>query len=205
MRLKVVAAVAACLLGIMGCDNTVEEVDAGGSDAGASDSGGPAACGIPTDGFGVSEGSNFLPLTLSDCDGADYEFYGDAEGYGTTTFTVVSIAAGWCAPCRREAALMQEFLVDRYGPNNVRVIVAIIQNNDYEAPDAAFCSDWRSRYGLTNPVLLDPTQETQLYFPAGSLPATLIVDCAGQIVHREYGVSDSLETVRAELDSLLGL
>ena len=53
------------------------------------------------------------------------------------------------------------------------------------------------------PVLIDPIQETQVYFPAGSLPATLIVDSEGTIVHREYGVSESLSTIRAALDDLL--
>jgi hypothetical protein len=83
------------------------------------------------------------------------------------------------------------------------VISALIQNNDYEAPDLAFCSGWVTQYGLTNTVVIDPAQETQIYFPAGSLPAVLIVDSNGVIRHREYGVSTELMTVRAALDELL--
>ena len=192
-------------LGLAGCDGGTPMM---GTDAGPDivlPDAGEGACAAPTGGFGTSQGRNFLPFTLQRCDGSMYEFYGETEGYCDASFTVVSIAAGWCGPCRMEARLMEEFLVQRYASHGVRVVVAIIQNNDYEAPDLAFCEGWQSQYGLTNPVLIDPTQETQVYFPAGSLPATLIVDSAGVIVHREYGVSTDLETVRAELDSLLGL
>lgn len=198
---KLAMMLGAAALGLTGCDSSPMGTDAGPvmlPDAGD-------VCGPPTDGFGTSEGRNFLPFTLMRCDGSAYSFYGEAEGYCETSFTVVSIAAGWCGPCRIEAGLMEEFLVDRYAAHGVRVVVAIIQNNDYEAPDLAFCEGWQSEYGLSNPVLIDPVQETQVYFPAGSLPATLIVDSAGVIVHREYGVSDNLETVRAELDARLGL
>lgn len=192
-------------LGLVGCDGGTPMM---GTDAGPDivlPDAGEGACAAPTGGFGTSQGRNFLPFTLQQCDGSSFSFYGETEGYCDSSYTVVSIAAGWCGPCRMEARLMEEFLVQRYAAHDVRVVVAIIQNNDYEAPDLAFCEGWQSQYGLTNPVLIDPTQETQVYFPAGSLPATLIVDSAGVIVHREYGVSTDLETVRAELDSLLGL
>ena len=201
--IKIVAVTCVALIGLINCGgDETDPVDAGPIqiDTGPADS-----CAAPDDGFGTSEGSNFLPLTLDRCDGTPYEFYGQSEGYCDTSFTVISIGAGWCGPCRREAALMQEFLVDRYAEHNVRVIVALIQDDDYMAPTHGFCEGWQTQYGLTNPILIDPTQLTQVYFPAGALPATLIVDSRGVIVHREYGVSTDLETVRAELDNLLGL
>jgi len=204
MRAISVLASAALLLGAVGCDS---DPDPGEEDAGEvmlPDSGEtPPACSAPSDGFATSEGSNFTPFTLQLCDGSDFEFYGEDEGFCDASYTVVSIAAGWCGPCRAEAMVMRQ-LVEDYADDGVRVVVAIVQDNEYAAPDLAFCEGWVDQYGLTNPVMIDPTQETQIYFPGNSLPATLIVDSEGVIVHREYGVSDNLETVRATLDDLLG-
>lgn len=198
-------ATAVALLGLFGCDPATSGDDAAiiVPDAGGEDAGSAACAGDPGEPYGTSEGSHFLPFTLQRCDGSDFSFYGEAEGYCDATFTVVVMSAGWCGPCRNEATQMQARLVEAYADQGVRVVVSIIQNNDYEAPDLAFCQSWVDQYGLTNPVVADPTQETQIYFPAGSLPATVIVDSEGVIRHREYGTSTGLATVRAALDELL--
>ncbi len=181
-------------------DSGATEQDSGVS---AIDAGQEPTCGDPGEPYGTSQGSRFFPFTLNDCDGNPYEFYGESEGYCETSFTVVTMAAGWCGPCRLEAELLQEQVVEAYADRGVRVIVAIIQDNNYGLPDAAFCQGWVDQYELTNPVLLDPLQETQIYFPGGALPASLIVNSEGVIMHREYGVSENLATLRARLDELL--
>lgn len=162
------------------------------------------ACSPPEGPFGTSEGRRFLPFTLDDCNGDPFEFYGEAEGYCDASLTVFSMAAGWCEPCRVEAELMQELLVDEYADAGVRVVVAIIQDNAYQPPSLDFCAEWAEQYGLTNPILVDPVQESGIYFPGGALPATLIVDSEGTIVFREYGAAEQLTTLRAEIDAALG-
>ncbi|MFT5353611.1 MAG: hypothetical protein ACI9KE_000811 [Polyangiales bacterium] len=173
-------------------------IDGGTSDVGP-------VCGDPGSPYGTSLGSSFLPFTMPTCGDVPFEFYGETEGFCDATFTVVSLAAGWCGPCRLEASLMQEYLVDGYAEHGVRVVVAVIQDNNLAEPTSEFCNRWVEQYELTNPVVYDTEGVTQIYFPDGSLPATLIVDSQGVIVHREYGVSDELVTVRATLDRLLGL
>lgn len=173
-------------------------------DAGSQTDAGPT-CGDPGAPYGTSLGSNFRPFTLERCDGTPFEFYGEAEGFCDARLTVVAIAAGWCGPCRIEAQQMQERLVEAYEPQGVRIIVAIIQDNDYREADADFCQGWVDQYGLTNPVVIDPAQETRIYFPTNdmALPAAVIVDSEGVLRHREYGVTTGLTTMRAALDRLL--
>ena len=86
---------------------------------------------------------------------------------------------------------MQRQLVEAYADQGVRVVVAVIQDNDYAAPTASFCQGWVDQYGLTNPVVYDPDQETQIYFPGNSLPAALIVDAEGTIQRIWYGFGDT--------------
>lgn len=189
------------LLLLAGCNQPpAVESDAGRIEV--PDAGAPA-CAPPPEPYGTSLNSNFRPLNLPRCDGTPFEFYGEEEGFCDARFTVLTMAAGWCQPCRLEAEQMRERLVEVYEPEGVRFVVAVIQDNDYRRPDAAFCQSWVDEHGLTNPVLLDANQETQIYFPAGSLPANLIVDSRGVIVHREYGASVGLETIRAKLEQLL--
>jgi hypothetical protein len=211
--MKRIASICALLLsgGVVGCNNDrpMGGVDAG-SDSGvmALDSGPvpdvPAVtceATIPTAPFGVLEGRKFEPITLTRCDGTAYEFYN--QDYCEARLTVVSIAAGWCGPCIIESGMLTEQITDVYGPQGVRVIQVITQTEDYGAPDGAYCDGWVTRFGLTNIELIDPAQDTSVYFPGNALPASLIVDNEGIIRFREYGVSDELRTLRAELDDLL--
>ncbi len=191
------------LLLVAGCQPTEPAGDPDGGPIVFPDSGGSTNCGDPGGPYGTSVGSNFLPFTLPQCDGTPFAFYGEQEGFCEARFTVLTMSAGWCGPCRAEAEQMQRQLVDAYADQGVRVVVSVIQDNDYREPDGLFCQSWVDQYGLTNPVVYDVAQETGIYFPAGSLPANLIVDSEGVIRHREYGATVGLETIRAALDRLL--
>lgn len=190
------------VLSLAACGSTPP---ASGTDSGTivlPDSGAPA-CSPPLEPYGTSEGRNLRPFTLNRCDGTPYEFYGEAEGFCDATFTVLTMAAEWCVPCQNEAAQLQTTVADAYADRGVRVVQVMIQDASGAAPSPAVCQNWVDTYGLEFPELLDPAQITQVYFPAGSLPATLIVDSHGVIRHREYGVSANLETMTAALDRLL--
>jgi hypothetical protein len=96
----------------------------------------------------------------------------------------------------------------------------LVQDPAYHVPDAAFCNQWVTTHGLSvtptmagshydltsgNIELLDPAQISNIYFPDGSLPSTLIVDSHGIIRFHENGESPDLASLTSELDSLLGL
>lgn len=163
------------------------------------------SCGGASVPLGVSEGMGFAPMVLEQCDGAPYVFYGDDEGYCRSRLTVISIAAGWCAPCIRETAELEAAIVDRYGPDGVRVVQVLVEDADYRETSPSYCASWRDRFELTQvPVLRDPAGSVLPYYD-GSLPATLIVNDAGVVVHREVGASEGLETLAAALDELTAM
>lgn len=179
----------------MGVDAGPEPVDAGGP------------CAVPVDGFGTTQGRSFAPLTLGRCDGTTFDFY-EGDSYCDAAFTVLTVAGGASATSRATAAELEAGLeaglVERYAADQVRVVVALLEDDVGGTPSADFCAAWAGDYGLTCEVGVDADRSTQAYFPAGSMPATLIVDDRGVIRHREYGVG-GLDTVRAELDHLLGM
>lgn len=194
------------LAGFAGCgdDTPAGTPDAGiAVDLGDVDSGGGLSCqaNVPTTGFGTRVSAKFRPLTLNRCDGTPYSIYNE-DFCSPTRFTILSIAAGWCNPCRLETAQFPALNAE-YSPQGVRLVQVMFQDESYGAASGAYCQSWVDEYGLTNVELNDPTQMTQIYFPTGSLPATLIIDDTGTIVFREYGTTDGLTSLRAKLDELL--
>lgn len=163
--------------------------------------------------YGTLIGRSFANFTLNDCNGNPYEFYGHDYCDSHLTFTVVSIAAGWCHPCQQESDLLTSNVVNVYGPLGVRVIQVLVQDPFGNPPDAAFCNDWVSMHGLSitpnaagvgNYELLDPAQLTNPFFPDNALPSTIIVDSDGIIRFHEDGATESLASMTSALDRLLG-
>ncbi len=155
----------------------------------------------PTDGFGTQTGRNFESFALNQCDGTPYEFLN--EEFCDSSLTIVSIAAGWCAPCIAESRQLKAEITDRYEGRGVRLIQILTQTEDFSAPDEAYCAGWVERFGLENIELIDPAQTTNRYFPDGALPSTLIVGRDGVIKFRENGASDGLTTLRAAVEAEL--
>lgn len=184
-----------------GTDAGMLEVDAGGGPE--VDSGPASMCSDPpSEPYGVSVGRKLEPFTLQNCaDGSEYSFYNDQ--YCESSFTVISIAAGWCPPCIMESTQLTERVTEAYRDQGVRVIQILTQTDTYDAPSLAYCEGWVSRFGLTNIELIDPSQITQIYFPGNSLPSTIIVDSEGVIRFRENGATEGLVSLTSKLDELL--
>ena len=52
-----------------------------------------------------------------------------------------------------------------------------------------FCKQWREKYGLTIPVLVDPLFLTEELLGDGETPLNLLIDPAGTILYRQEGYS----------------
>jgi len=157
---------------------------------------------VPTSGYGTFPGRNMSGFTLQDCSGSDYSFYN--EDFCEAELTVISIAAGWCPPCIAESEQLEAEINEVYADQGVRVIQILTQKADYSAPDLAYCTEWVDRFELSNVQLIDPLQETGIFFPDNSLPSTIIVDSEGVIGFAENGATDGLTSLKSAIDRLLG-
>lgn len=216
MKKSLLALLCALSLAAFGCgdddsgttvDAGVAPADDGGTtvaDAGNAevDAGGETyACDYPSGPYGTATNRFFEPFTLQACDGSDWNFVND--GFCDAEITVVSIAAEWCGPCIQESRQLEAEINQRYAGQGVRLVQIITQNVDFGAPTLELCSAWKDRFGLSNPVVIDPTQITNIYFPDGVLPSTVIVDREGRIRVRENGADEGLTSLRRHIDELL--
>lgn len=171
------------------------DTGAGGDDTGA------AACEAPTEGLGTDTGQRFdASVVLKDCDGNSVRL---ADLMCGKKLTLVDIGAGWCEPCIEEAQTLE---AEVYGPNKgkgLQVISILFEDSQSLPATKAFCQQWRSTYGLTSPVLYDPTFKMQPYFAelSSSTPVNMLVDQDFTIVYKRSGEapSDLQQTIDAGL------
>ena len=160
----------------------------------------PPAPTYPPGPYGSSVCRRFQPFTLNQCDGTPWSFASDE--FFTATATVVIIGAVWCVPCQMEARQIEAEL-SSYRERGVRVVAVLVQNADRTAITANSCTAWVNRYGLTSPMLMDPQQRLQPYYPGLAFPGNLIVDGRGVIRYRGYGTETGLTAIKAALDDVL--
>ncbi len=161
------------------------------------------ACDYPAGPYGTSVSHPFEPFTLTQCDGSDYDFVNEEFCSSDHKLTLISIAAGWCGPCIEESRVLESNITQRFADDGVRVIQVIIQDQNFAAPTTDYCQTWVDRFGLTNVELIDPAQITNVFFPDGSLPSSIIVDRNGIIRYRENGATDQLVSLVTKIEELL--
>lgn len=117
-----------------------------------------------------------------------------AEGQGRLIW--INFWATWCPPCRTEMPMMQR-LAEAYGDR------LLILGVDYgEEPGAV--RDFVDRYGITYPILLDPTLENFFrWSPMFGLPRHYFVDSGGTVVYEVPGELPP-DQMAGVLEELLG-
>ncbi len=84
----------------------------------------------------------------------------------------------------------------------------LIENATRTGLDGDFCNAWKTRYRLTNRVLMDPQKTILRLFTGGrtgsvtvSLPSMALFDAQGKIVY--VGSGQNLTQMAARIDNIL--
>lgn len=209
-------------LAVAGCGSS-SSAPAGAADSGvqaATDTGAVAAQDVPAapvdtgatmtetypaGPYGARIGALFEPFSLTACNrqGAEASWRFDQPDFFSNNVTVVTVSAGWCVPCQMEARQMEAEIVQRYAGMGVRLVQVLVQDAQYRAITPSFCNTWVTRYNLTFPVLMDPTNVMGIYYPRGAFPANIVIDRRGRIRAQEYGSETGLARIRTHIEDVL--
>lgn len=103
---------------------------------------------------------------------------------------LLNIWATWCPPCVKEMPSMQR-IYEQHRDEGLEILaVAVDDEPGVRQPDGrieGLVSDFVERLGLTFPVVIDPTGETERRFHAEYLPTTFLIDRQGRVRVREVG------------------
>jgi len=125
-----------------------------------------------------------------------------AENRPGTKVIMLNAAAGWCSPCKREAAALADFAAD-YQAAGVVVLTAIFQDQEGRPADEDFARTWAHTFGLGTPVLIDATFATGRWFDVGTMPANMFVDArTGEILEIATGAETDADPMKVYRDLL---
>ncbi len=141
----------------------------------------------PAGPYGAGVGDRVEDFALTDCDGRAVRF-GDV--LGGSELVLLNVAAGWCVPCMAETQAIEADVHRPYCPRGLRIVQVLFEDENGAPAGPDFCKAWRSKFGLTFPVLIDPDFTTKKFFPGtinGSTPLNLLVDPGAVIRYRAAG------------------
>ena len=141
----------------------------------------------------AAAGAQTLPPLSFDCLGGGELDLARAPGVPT----LVNLWGSWCAPCRAELPLLQEF-ADAAG-DRVRVVGVISKDGVPQA--GSFADD----AGVTFPGAFDGDGELMTELGLNALPFTYFLDADGRLVHSELGPVDSVDELRGLVAEHLGV
>ena len=136
---------------------------------------------LPADSSTVPVSVNYAApfLTLSDLAGTEHSLV-DYHGQ----VVLVNLWATWCPPCKAEMPILEDFYEAYQGDGFVTLAI-----NDGDPSEAV--ATFVQEYGLSFPVLLDPTyQATDHAFKSRNLPSSFVIDREGNIRLRWVGEID---------------
>ena len=107
---------------------------------------------------------------------------------------VVNFWASWCAPCVEEAPELQAF-ADRWSSRGVKMVGVVFSDEEAKA------AEFRDRFRLTYPQVMDSGGRTAIDFGIFGIPETYVIDSNGIVMAKLIGAIDAatLESVVASV------
>lgn len=137
----------------------------------------------------VEIGKTAPDFVLKDMDGKEVRL-SDYKG----KVVVLNFFASWCPPCRHEVPDFIE-LQKLYGDKGVSFIGVALE-------DAGNAKNFKERFGINYPVLVDDGKASNIYGPIRSIPTTFIIDKNMKIVKFYIG-SRSKDVFENDIKELL--
>ena len=114
-------------------------------------------------------------LTFTNIDESEFSLDADVYKDSNTKLLLLVTAAGWCTACREEQPAL-ESLYQTYNSQGLELVVAVFEDNNYNAATPDFAASWRDSYSLTFPVVADTDFKLGAYYDPSLTPMAMIVD-----------------------------
>jgi cytochrome c biogenesis protein CcmG/thiol:disulfide interchange protein DsbE len=142
-------------------------------------------------------GHAFPDVPLTDCEGNRGTL---REVRCENDLTIVSIGAGWCAPCLEETPDLQA-AHEELRDEGIGVVQIVFQDGQAAPATTAYCKKWVETFALTLPVFVDPPGNTLAHFDSAVTPLNLMLDRDGRVLWSKLGkVPDDLIGVARALN-----
>jgi thiol-disulfide isomerase/thioredoxin len=146
--------------------------------------------------FVLPDGSKFGVLE----DPTAYTLHDNIFKPGAKVLLLVT-AAEWCTACREEAPKLQSLYQDLH-EQGLEIVTAIFEDADTGPADQSHAETWVRLYGLTHPVVADPTFHLGEYYDPNNTPLVMIIDVDDMSI-KYKGIGFAETDVRAIINALL--
>jgi hypothetical protein len=109
----------------------------------------------------------------------DYHLGSPKAGCGSykKQLLLVMVSSGWCGPCKAEVSQVAGWITKDQVDSRMAVVDILVDNNTPGSPaDPTFVKTWSSTYGITFPVVMDPSFRMGKFFTRSAVPFNMLID-----------------------------
>ncbi|MBX2873349.1 MAG: TlpA family protein disulfide reductase [Saprospiraceae bacterium] len=111
-------------------------------------------------------------------------------------FTILNFWATWCAPCLKEMPLLDEFYQKNQGRKIGLVGFTDYRSRGKDEKELNKIKNIVDKLHISYPILVDSTTKVRAAYRADVLPATVLIDNAGNVLDYQIGI-DGAEKIMA--------